>query len=149
MDWGDHNETYFLKVLYCLSTPSWLKVGGWAGAVRYMVGEQSGILWPPRIYCHLLGLGVLSISQAQAQAQWSVAVQVPVAWQFYGAMAPQTKVIFFSIHFKSAQNIWLFPEEYCPMPTVCEGAEGAGAHRVDDHDVPEQRRYREERGAAV
>ena len=31
------------------------------------------------------------------------------------------------------------------MPTVCEGAEGAGAHRVDDHDVPEQRRYRERR----
>ena len=39
----------------------------------------------------------------------------------------------------------LFPEEYWPMPTVCEGAEGAGAHRVDDHDVPEQRRYTERR----
>ena len=45
LDRGDHPE--FL--LFCQSTLSWLKVvGGWWW-------------WPVRLYCHLLGLGVLSI----------------------------------------------------------------------------------------
>ncbi len=54
---GDHPETCLLKALCCQSPPALLKVGGGGGK------------WPRALYCHLLGLGVLSISQAQAQAQ--------------------------------------------------------------------------------
>ena len=54
MGLGEHPETYLLKALCCQTSPSWLKVmGGW---------------WPRALYCHLLGLGVLSLSQSQSQS---------------------------------------------------------------------------------
>ena len=49
---GDHPKTFLLEAFFCKSTPSWLKVTGWAVVVG----------WPPGLYFHLLGLGVLSIS---------------------------------------------------------------------------------------
>ena len=51
MGLGDHPKTSLLKALFRQSTPSWLKVrggGGWWW-------------WPRAFYCHLLGLGVVSI----------------------------------------------------------------------------------------
>ena len=33
MGLGDHPETFLLKALCCQSAPSWVKVGGWWGAV--------------------------------------------------------------------------------------------------------------------
>ena len=70
MGLGDHPEKFLLKALWTQGSPSWLKVvGGW--------------WWPWGFYCHLLGLGVLSIpiSQAQAQCQlldnnWSKRVEL-------------------------------------------------------------------------
>ena len=58
---GDHPKTYLLKALCCQGPSSWLKVRGWMA--------QPAIWWPPGLYCHILGLGVLSFPNSQAQAQ--------------------------------------------------------------------------------
>ncbi len=50
--------------LHSFMVKSWGGGGGW---------------WPPRLYCHLLGLGVFSISHSHFP--FPVPVQVPVAWQ--------------------------------------------------------------------
>ena len=42
------------------------------------------------------------------------------------------------------QNHGEDPDEEESLPAVCEGAEGAGPHWVDDHDVPWKQRQREE-----
>ena len=59
MGLGDYPETFLLKALCCQSAPSCVKVMGGGG----------GGWWPMRFYCHLLGLGLLSILYSIPRSQ--------------------------------------------------------------------------------